>query len=115
MNVIPAALSLVLKSGERAETRSGLNAVGKFDADMVDAQAIEGFLEKGEETDFSFVEKKISQVKCKPHDFIIERATANSRCNTTILVGFPGQTDDGRSRLLALPGLLLDTGEFAQK
>jgi predicted glycogen debranching enzyme len=117
VNYIPAALSLVLQPGESATIRIGLEPAPNFDAEQMHKSAMSRFVKKKKETLFIYSKDKKNTNHYHPHDFIIERATANVLNSKTILAGYPARTDDGRSTLLALPGLLLTAGEFecAQK
>lgn len=112
VDYIPAAMSLTLRAGETATIRIGLEAAPQFDAEQIFKQAKRRLFTIENESGATHPNDMNNTNHYHPHDFIIERATANSLNNKTILAGYPARTDDGRSTLLALPGLLLVTGEF---
>ncbi|MCA9744305.1 MAG: glycogen debranching enzyme N-terminal domain-containing protein [Deferribacteres bacterium] len=112
-NFIPAGLSFVLEKGQTATIRIGLDAVADFDINAV-LQNVPTKRNGGPLKIFELTDEKAGAMLCRPDDFVVARATINSLHNTTILSAYPDQTDNGRNMLLALPGLLLATGDFAR-
>ena len=47
-------------------------------------------------------------------DFVVSRKQPNGEDGTTIIAGYPWFADWGRDTMIALPGLLLTTGRFAE-
>lgn len=114
-NFIPAALSLILQKGEVATIRIGLDDGEGFDARQVLQKGLtNGDDKRPQIVEFAHQHSDSGPLRCRPDDFVIERATSSSLRNSTILSAYPDQTDNGRDMLLALPGLLLATGDFAR-
>ena len=109
---LPGILELSLQPGDRATLRLALNIPEPFQGDEKLATCHDHQKnliaalpdDLGDDTLRAFVPAA--------HQFLVRRATTVSRKNQTILSGYPDQADHGREMLIALPGILLLSGQF---
>ncbi len=109
---VPAALSFILKQGETATIRAGLNETAEFDAN----DAYQSTVQQGGKpffVDFPAGQGQESLIlACNANAFQLERPTETALENQSLAATYPAGVDHARTTLLSIPGLLIGPGNY---
>jgi predicted glycogen debranching enzyme len=118
---LPSAFEFDLHTGKNVTMMLQLESGARLDNDSeaIDSEATFSLEREREKIQIQelhqiFQHQPVRNLAANAAKFIISRATAMTQNSRTILAGYPRLTDWGREAMIALPGLLLTTKQFAQ-